>query len=671
MRLSHTLKKILIFFCLLLPAAAQGEDVSSKTLAKEDVPLGEIEVRTGPETAATSALYDSIAFTSVITAEDLKGRRVDLPEILGDQAGVQIHRRGGLDDFATVSIRGSTSEQVAVYVDGILLNQGLGGAVNLAQVPIDQIERIEIYKGAAPIRFGTSAIGGVVNIVTKKAGKGRKTRLNASYGSFNTIEGTLNQSQRFPTTAYGIGYTYTRSDGDFSFKDDNGTPFNSDDDSIQRRENNEFARHNLFAKFEWAPKKEDGFWENVLIGASDQFFREDRGIPGLATLTSDVADLSTTRNGVSFELTKRRIANRLDLSLLPFFQYQKQQFSDPEGDIGLGIQDNDNDTLQYGTAVLGFLPFGRHQRITLNLDYRGEQFLPEDFTQDPSSQPHSVRNTVSLGLEDEIYLLNDRLVLNPSVRTEHIFDQQGGSPSTTHHPVSGKLGIKYQPWGAEGWLTLKTNISRSFRIPSFSELFGDSGTFVGNPNLKPETSLNWDIGAILFKRPVRWEISYYMNNFNDLIQLLQTSQFTIQAQNLSRARIQGVETAVSADLWDHLQVGANYTFQWAKDTSGLPGLDGNFLPGRPIHEASALATLHNRWGRIFGDLTFMDRNYLDTQNVLRVDHRLLMGAGVSVTPVKRVMATFEAKNLLDDRIADVVGFPLPGRSFYGRVEIEL
>ncbi len=645
-----------------LPVTGQAEDRS----------LGEVEVRANAETQSgpsAPAAYDSAAFTSVITAKELEGRRTNLSEVLEDQAGVQIKRRGGLDDFATVSIRGSTSEQVAVYVDGIPLNQGQGGSVNVATIPTDQIERIEVYKGAAPARFNASAIGGVVNIVTKKAGKGRATKLGASYGSFNTFEGTLLQSQRFEKTAYQVGYTYTRSSGDFTFENNNGTPFNPNDDRIEKRRNNEFARHNLLTKWDWEVGASEA--RSLRLSFNNQFFREDRGIPGLGTLTSNTADLSTTRNGFSVEIAQPQLWRDLRLSLIPFFQYQKQQFSDPLGEIGLGTQDNDNDTFQYGSALLVETPIGRHQRLTAALDYRGERFLPEDFAHAPSSQPHSVRNTVSFGLEDEIYLWDELLILNPSVRTEHIFDAQGGAPSTTHHPVSGKIGAKIQPWGDDGVAIFKTNFSRGFRIPSFSELFGDRGTFVGNPNLKPEKSLNWDIGAIVRIQPVRFEVSYYLNHIDDLIQLVQTSQFTVQAQNLTKARIQGAEAAVAATLLDHLDLSANYTFQWAKDVSGLPGLDGNFLPGRPRHEASAKAALFNDWGRVFTDVNFQDGNFLDTQNVLRVDHRVLMGAGFSVTYPKRLTWGFEGKNLLNDRIEDVVGFPLPGRSFYGKIELKI
>ncbi len=640
----------------------------ASTALAEEQSLGEVQVHAESETEegrSTEPSHDSIAFTSVVTSKDLKGRRTSLTEVLEETGGVHTRNLGGLDDFATVSIRGSTTEQVAVYLDGLLLNPALGGSVNIATIPTDQIERIEVYKGAAPASFGTSAIGGVINIITKKGKTARETALYQSLGSFTTYESSLFHSQRLRPFAYQVGYTYSRSEGDFDYTDNNGTPFNPSDDRIRRRTNNEFARHSLITGLQGVfPRGE------ITVDFKNQFFREDRGIPGLGTLTSEIADLSTTRNGTSVELTRREIISHLDLHLTPHFEFQKQQFSDPAGEIGLGVEDNDDLTLRYGARLLARLLVGTHQRWTANLDYTGEQFLPKDF-ENPPSGPKSVRNSVSLSLENEIFLLDDRLVINPSIRTEHLFNDQAGTASKVLHPVSGKIGIKYCPLATCETAALRTNFSRSYRLPSFSELFGDRGSLTGNPTLNPEQALNWDIGGAFFLKPVRMEVSYFLNHADNLIQLLQTSQSTAQARNLSSGRIQGVEAFVGLSLLNHLDLSGNYTFQWAKDTSGLPGLNGKFLPGRPRHEASARAALFNRWGRIFADLTFIDDNYLDTQNVLRADSRLLMGAGFSVNFLKRFTTTLEAKNLMNDRVSDIIGFPLPGRSYYGKLEVKI
>lgn len=611
--------------------------------------LGEITVHPPRSTDRTS--FDPTLSATVIEAQDLEGRRATLPEVLSENVGIQIRRYGGLDDFATVSLRGSSSQQVAVFVDGLLLNPAEGGGVNLAEIPADQIERIEIYRGAVPARLGTSAMGGAVLIQTKKTTRERTTRLTGSYGSFNTLETDLFQSQTFKPLGYAVDYHFLRSDGDFPFEDDNGTPLNLSDDTIEARKNNELARHNLLLKLS----------RPIAAGTVDfqeNFLREDRGIPGLGTLTSDRAALSKTGSQTRVDW------NRGPFNVAPFFEYQKQQFSDPDGEVGLGVQANDNDTYTYGLHAATSLLAGIHQRITLAAEYRGEQFLPEDFgTQGPDSR----RDQGSFGVEDEIVLWGERLILSPSLRTEHLVNQFEGEDSSAH-PVSGKLGLRYLPIPP---ITLKTNFARAYRLPNFAELFGDRGSLVGNPDLSPEKGWNWDIGASLKTDFVRAEAVYFLNRVTDLIQFLQTSQFTAQAQNLRAARIQGAETTLFLPLGGYLEVSGNYTFQWAKDTSGLPGTDGRFLPGRPRHEATGRLSLFNRRGRVFADLTFIDGNFLDTQNILRVGNRTLAGAGLSFKPVKKVTTSFEAKNLLNDRVVDVVGFPLPGRSFYGKVELSI
>ncbi|MBI3541085.1 MAG: TonB-dependent receptor [Deltaproteobacteria bacterium] len=636
---------LFIFGWIALPFVSEAGEQS----------LGEVTVRADTEEGGFAPVHDSISFSSVITAKELKGRRTSLPEVLEQSSGVQVRHLGGLDDFATVSIRGSTSEQVAVYVDGILINQAAGRGVNLATIPTDQIERIEVYKGAAPARFGSSAMGGVVNIVTKKGRKPRETRLIQSFGSFNTYEGTLLHAQNLKKASYQVGYTYSRSAGDFTFLDDNGTPFNTSDDQITTRKNNNFARHNVLTKLGLPSSQENG----LEFDFQNQFFREDRGIPGLATRSSTAANLSTTRNGFSFEVSKK-VTPRLKWTLSPSFQFLEEQFRDPQGEISPGPQEVDNKTLQYGSSLGGLLGLGEHQSIDTRLEYRGEQFLGS-----------AVRNNVSLGVEDEIVLFGEKFILTPSIRTEHIFSHNENSETLSLHPVSGKVGIKYRPSGGENPVTFKTNFSRSYRVPNFTELFGNRGSFIGNPNLVPEKGWNWDIGGTLHLHPVRFEASYFLNHVEDLIQFLQTSQFTVRAENLSRARIQGVEASVATTLWEHWDISGSYTFQWAKDTSGLPGVDGKFLPGRAKHDVSTQTALHNKLGKIYSDLNFTDGNFLDTQNILSVNSRLILNAGASIHFFKHFTAGVESKNILDNRLVDIVGFPLPGRSYYGKLEIEI
>jgi len=615
-----------------------------------EVSLGEILVSPpsrGPE------LPDTILPSTVIDRETLSTKRTSLPEILSETAGLQIKRLGGLDDFATVSLRGSTSEQVAIYLDGLLLNSAVGGGVNLASIPSHQIERVEIYRGAVPSLYASSGIGGAIVITTRRP-ENKETEIVGSYGSYNSWEGGVRQSGKLFESGYKADYQFAHSDGNFRFEDDNGTPFNPDDDQTTTRINNEFNRHSLIAH-----------WTRPLPGEAkvqiqEQIFREDRGIPGLGSLTSEVAHLSTTRTLTRFEIVKNRF------SVAPFFSYQKQQFSDRQGEIGLGRQETDDDTLRYGVEGHHQWLAGSHQKILLTTSFTGEQFLPQDF-ESTEAVPKSVRNQGSVGLEDEISLADEKILLNPSVRVEFVkSDFPDASPA--EFPVSGKIGGL---WRASSLVTLKTNLARAYRLPNFSELFGDQGTLIGNSALVTEQGWNWDAGFELKKDRLSWESHYFMNRVSDLIQFISTSQFTARAENLRSATIQGVETSLAIPITEWFHVSGNYTYERATDTSGIPGTEGKILPGRPQHTASGRAVVSYRRLSLHQDLTTLDGNFLDSQNLLRVNHRLFYSAGLTLRPHKKIMIGLDAKNLLNDRVVDIVGFPLPGRSYYGRFQITI
>src|SRR5439155_2215690 len=132
-------------------------------------PLGEVVVTAPPVPAETTA-HDPTAFATIVDATSAPGRVETLGEALADTAGVQVRRFGGLGDFSTVSIRGSSAGQVQVYLDGVPLARAQNEVVNLADLPLDAVERVEVYRGTTPLAFAQAGAGGVVNVVTRQAG---------------------------------------------------------------------------------------------------------------------------------------------------------------------------------------------------------------------------------------------------------------------------------------------------------------------------------------------------------------------------------------------------------------------------------------------------------------------------------------------------------------------
>lgn len=154
---------------------------------------------------------------TVIRPDDYKGEQKTLPELLQDVPGVHVRYVSGKGQYTTVSVRGSTAAQVGVFVDGVLTNLGGDAAVDISTIPINNVERIEVYRGYIPARFGGTYMGGVINIVTKKPDK---ANISAQIGksSWGGTTAGLEITQPLGSGSLLIGINRDESDGDFRYE---------------------------------------------------------------------------------------------------------------------------------------------------------------------------------------------------------------------------------------------------------------------------------------------------------------------------------------------------------------------------------------------------------------------------------------------------------------------
>lgn len=625
------------------------------------------------------ASLDTTAHTIILTPKEIQGASQTVPQLLERAGGVQLKRYGGLDDFAQVSIRGSTTDQVLIYLNGILLNSADGGFTDLSFVSIDQIEKIEIYKGGAPGKIADATPGGVIMITTKKPLKKPAHLIKNALGSFWTYRGHIERSETLKNWNYLFSLSHSRSQGDFSFLDDRGTRNNPNDDRITTRKNNDFQAYDTAATFGFDLK-------NIQLKVHENFYLKKQGIPGLGNFTSTSARLNRLRNLFSLNFntkhsSKRKSVWRGDL----FFDFAKSRFKDPKGEIGLGTQDNDDDTLRAGPALHWTYPLHPQHLLNSFVAYRAEVFKPTNRTAAKPEGPTSARHMMSVGLEDEMSFFHEKWFVSPSARFQTFINHlKGSDPSfasntpnntLTDIQLSAKLGMRVTPWPS---ISFRTNVYRGFREPTFGELFGDRGTLVGNPDLKPEESLNFDIGldyrqiaALKGIKDFQLGFTFFYNNIDHLIQFLQTSQLTAKAQNLNEARILGGELNLSATLIQKWKWNVSYIYQRAKDVEKGSPTYQRWLPGRPKHQWFLETELKLGIFKPFSTLQIIDDNFLDAQNLLKVDKRTLLSSGLQIDPSKKVRLIFETKNLLNDRIVDIAGFPLPGRSYWGELILNL
>jgi outer membrane receptor protein involved in Fe transport len=224
--------------------------------------------------------------------------------------------------------------------------------------------------------------------------------------------------------------------------------------------------------------------------------------------------------------------------------------------------------------------------------------------------------------------------------------------------------------------TLRANASRSYRLPTLFELYGNRGTVVGSRDLVSEELDTQDVGLAwtwLGGEPLRLDAtaSLYRTDARDLILFIQNSQNTSVAKNISGALLQGVETALSLAVHG-FSVSANWTYQYTEDRSAAPYWNGNQLPGRPPHEVFTRTQFEARRWRVFHEYEFTAANYLDQFNRREVDERHLhhVGAGLFLLP-ERLELTGEIRNLTDNRVHDVTAYPLPGRALATTLEARL
>ena len=666
----RNIKVIFIILSLLIPwnLTVYGEEATR---------LADIEVK---DTAINeSAVKESASFVTIINPSEFKERLRDVGELLRESAGIQIRRSGSAGSPTTVSIRGSTSDQVAVFFDGVPLNRAQSGTVDLSNLPVGDVERIEVYRGTVPLQYGQGAIGGLINIVTKKAKHERTVSTEATYGSYDTFDGRLFYSQkwdRFGLTAFG---NYARSDGDFKFETDNGTPSNPDDDEIVHRTNNDFESENFFTRFSYEAA------EDLNLEFSNDFFHKYAGLPGTRRAQSRFARINTTRNISYLKLNKQRLGGtELGVDSKAYYIYQEERFKDRKGEVGTGRQDNENTTQTVGLNGMFTYPVNEWNLGNLYTECRFEQFRTKNVlpgSTDEGNQPQR-RYTAIAGLSDDLYLFDERLVIQPLVLLTYFKNEFSGrlpfavftdlDDSTQDMLWDAKLGVRYK---MTDYLTLKSNIGRFNRLPNFTELFGDRGGIVGNPELTPETGLNVDLGFIFerknmgFLNRAYFEVAGFFSDVDDLIVFVQNSQLTFRAENVSSARIVGLEAEWAFTLFDRFIVSGNLTWQNPEDTSNAKLYNDNRLPGRAELSIFNRSELSFKYFRLFHELDLLSSNFIDRSNLREFDDRRIQNAGIIIYPLgkKDLSLTFEVKNFTDEHVEDIAGFPLPGRNYLGKI----
>jgi iron complex outermembrane receptor protein len=655
--------------------------------------LPEIVVTAPPIRDESPAPEDPTAFATVVETREAATTVETLADALSSVVGVQVRRFGGLGDFSTVSIRGFSPGQVQVYLDGVPLSRSDNEVVDLSDLPLDAVERVEVYRGVTPLAFSQSGPGGVVNVVTRRPGAVPFAAGSASYGSFETRKATLAAGGAHRSFEGLVFTQYLGSAGDFEFTNRKNTPQTSDD-VRETRVNNAFDQGNATVRLVYRT-------DPVTVSLTTDSFVKSQGIPGRATVQSQTGHRDTLRQIANLALAPApRGPWAIALDANAYASLQEKDFR--QDDLTFGRRDVENHATTVGGQVVARGAVGRHHVPGVLVASSHERFEQSDAIGTAQvaagTSPERTRTRLTLAGQDEIVTAGDRLSIVPSVRWELYHDEfprdprlRTPSPSGTRTSdfVTPRLGLR----GDVGFgVTLLANAGRSARIPNLTELFGNDGVVIGNPGLEPEVATSWDLGFVArrawpdrFLTNAALEYAYFSSRIDDVIVLVPSSVNTFTPRNVSAATLDGHEVNLRLAFADRVQLTANYTHQDALDDSGDPVYDGNRLPNRPADEAYVRIDLlwsparplplgawtTRLWpGRLWYEVDLIGDNFLTRANLDRdrVDSRALLAVGLDLTlPVRGIRVALELENLTDDQTEDALGFPLPGRSVFATV----
>lgn len=592
---------------------------------------------------------------------------------------------------STIRMQGADANKVAILLDGRRFRGGVDGVVDLRDIPIENIERIEVIRGPASSLYGSDAMGGVINIITRRGTAETTASATAAAGNFGALLFKASHGGGKGPFTYFISGQHSevqiaRELGQISRQ------FEDAADAVQSRSSvfgdlvYHVARdHRLSLRTDWAPVREGpasrrdnltigGDWSGTLgaateanAGASRYHFDRENSLPGFEE------DLSYTHWSGDFRVSHTAMTSLFGENHL----------------VTLGHRTRSEDIRSLGVARTG------NEQTFVPPDVRASAMLNSPFLQDDIMLGESLTAVVGTSID-----VHDRFgtEVNPRV-------------SLT--------------WRSGDRLRVSAVVGRGYRAPDLLQLFdvdfnnvvvtdrGITGYVIfGNPDLAPETDLGWNLQVDFRPRPgLSGFVTLFWHDFKDLIQVALCQPpdcvpdyggtlppLVFQHQNVSAARTRGGELSITADPF--LLVGRNtyphgveldvgYAYLDSEDRSGRAGFDGDELPFRPPHRVIPGITYRNerrtlRW-RLWGQ--WEDRTYADLPNATVVGSRWLWNtrltsglAGWLPTAwrerCRRLagMSMFvEGNNLLDDdtSIPGPMGRTTSRRSFLAGLQYDL
>ena len=697
-----------------------GRVVVNFRLEKKDIEIGEVVV----ETAAGVGRVRRSAFNAVaLDATEMYNTSKNLADALGKAPGVKLREAGGVGSDMNVMLDGFSGKHVKVFIDG-MPQDGSGSSFGLNNLPVNMAERIEVYKGVVPVGFGTDAIGGVINVVTKRQRKGWHADASYSFGSFNTHKGYVDFGL---TTERGLSamlkLVSNYSDNNYkietSVEDFERNAINTKQKAKVTRFNDTYHNEAIQLKAgalykPWADRLmagllfsrmhkgiQNGVRQIIVYGKK---YREGWSIePSLEFVKRGISDGKIDVSG-NFKFNYNSTTN-VDTSQYHFNWYGDKKKMNSPGEQSYQNSELRNKTLN-AVGSLSWRPASAHS-LTLNHTYlafrrNSKSHLTDDNDEDEFDKV-TRKNITGLS-----YLFSPSYTWNASAFVKYYrVDVSGPVATTTAQDsyVEAKHDIDHWGFGLAGtchfarMAQAKLSYERTCRLPSIDEMFGDEDLESGDMDIRPETSDNINLSLSLSKTIARHglfaEVGLVLRSTEDYIKRnivnLSGGKSGAAYVNYGQVRTTGFNASLRYDLDKRLALGANFThmnvIDRQKTIMGSTGQNVNYgerMPNVPYMFADF--DVQYRWNDLFAkgsslsvaydnqflhDFCYYAEN-IGTANIsdYMVPKQLSHNATISYSFKKaKYNISFEARNFTDENLYDNFSLQKAGRAFYGKLRV--
>lgn len=582
----------------------------------------------------------------VIYGEELEQKKMKtVVDALRLAQGVAVLSNGGPGREASVRIRGASNTHTLVLIDGAIVNSATQGFFDFSNLTTENIDRIEILRGAQSMLYGSDAMGGVINIITKKGTGAPSGSAFMEYGSFSTIR---------------EGGQVSGAKGPFDFSG-----------SLSRWDSSSFSTTN----YQRGAAERDAFhnWQgSARLGAalpkdgrldfSLRWSNSDVGLDSITSTTkSDVlGSKQTTRSLVLSGSYEQPLTSWWSQKLTVGQNNERTLFDGgttrrnvETGQVTTPTRTlSDIDILNRRAEWQHNFQIGKPLLLTAGYQYRDEQGDNPSFQ--PKTSPVKILSSHAGYAQGQVNL-QDRVFLTGGVRQDS-FNTFGDA--TTYRVTGGYL---HQETGTK----VRGSYATGFRSPNINQLFFPG---FGNPDLKPEKSKSADLGVDqnLLDGKLKLSAGYFWNHFDNLIQNVLAGAL-LRPENVGQARTQGWELSFRMDVLKELSVRGQYTYTLTRDLS-----NNRRLARWPIDQASLgvsyqpMAPLH-----INVDYRFVGARNNDANNTpsQRMGSFGVVNASATYDVNKTLQVFGRVENLTNQDYEEIAGYGTAIRSVYGGVKL--